>query len=276
MSKDFLKRRPRLALPYTILPGPDTVRLVAGEDFRYTLSGPQVEQWLPAFLGGLRGAEPLGQALARLDERHREAAVRLVARLYGERVLVDGPAEAAHAACLYRVLPDGNGPLRDHLGRTAYTGPAGATALPVLCQDRLDYEEALAFNRRCRADGTAWLWASTGAMSRGYVGPLLLPDAGPCLACLLGQFERLSPAPEIYRELRAHARAGRPIEPVPFPEEGVQILGALVLWKAAQASRRDPPAALYRLHVLDVEAMEVTAHRVFVDPECPECGGGAR
>src|SRR4051794_6435571 len=32
--------RPRLALPFTFLTGPGRVRLVAGEDFRYTLAGP--------------------------------------------------------------------------------------------------------------------------------------------------------------------------------------------------------------------------------------------
>jgi bacteriocin biosynthesis cyclodehydratase domain-containing protein len=109
-------------------------------------------------------------------------------------------------------------------------------------------------------------------MSRGYVSPLFLPDAGPCLACLLGHFERLSPAPEIYRELREHARAGRPVEPVPIPPEAVTVLAALVRWKASLAAQREPPAALYRLHVLEVETMEVSSHRVFVDPECPECG----
>ena len=32
-----------------------------------------------------------------------------------------------------------------------------------------------------------------------------LPDAGPCLACLLTHFEKLSPAPELYADLRDHA-----------------------------------------------------------------------
>ena len=272
MSKDLPTRRPRLALPYTILSGPDTVRLVAGEDFRYTLSGPGVEHWLPGFLAGLRGAETLAQALTRLDEAQRGLALRLAARLYGERVLVDGPAQAAHAAGDYRLAVEGAGPLRDELERDAATVGQGAKALPVLCQDRLDYDEVLCFNRRCRGGTSPWLWASTGAMSRGYVGPLFLPDAGPCLACLLGHFERLSPAPEIYRELRAHARAGGPIEPAPFPPEAVTALAALVRWKASLATQREPPAALYRLHVLEVETMEVSTHRVFVDPECPECG----
>jgi oxazoline/thiazoline synthase len=273
MSTDLTRRRPRLALPYTILTGPDTVRLVAGEDFRYTLSGPGVERWLPDFLSGLSGAEPLAQALGRLPEEQRDLALELTARLYGERVLVDGPALAAHPAGPYRLAVEGSGALREALEADAAPQGEGGRALPVLCQDRLDYEEALRFGRRCRAEGAPWLWATTGPMSRGYVGPLFLPDAGPCLGCLLGHFRRLSPAPEIYGELLDHARDGKAVRPVPFPDPAVAVLAALVRWKAALLPERDPPAALYRLHVLELAAMEVSAHRVFADPECPECGG---
>jgi bacteriocin biosynthesis cyclodehydratase domain-containing protein len=111
-------------------------------------------------------------------------------------------------------------------------------------------------------------------MNRGYVSPLFLPVAGPCLACLLGHFRRLSPAPEIYADLIEHARRGLLVRPVDFPAEGVAILRALVLWKASLLAHSAPPAAAYRLHVLETESMEVSAHRVFVDPECPDCGGG--
>ncbi|MCI0459379.1 MAG: hypothetical protein L0Z62_20710, partial [Gemmataceae bacterium] len=216
MSKDPTRRRPRLALPCTILTGPDTVRLVAGEDFRYTLSGPGVEHWLPTFFANLDGSRPLDDALALLSHEHRDLAVELTARLYGERVLVDGPARAAHPAGACRLAVEGSGALREALTQAPVDGEALRT-LPVLCQDRLDYDEALRFNRRCRADGSAWLWASTGPLNRGYVGPLFLPDAGPCLACLLSHFQRLSPAPEVYHDLLAHARQGLPVAPAPFP-----------------------------------------------------------
>jgi bacteriocin biosynthesis cyclodehydratase domain-containing protein len=116
------------------------------------------------------------------------------------------------------------------------------------------------------------LWASHGALSRAYVSPLFLPDAGPCFGCLLRSFHRLSPAPEIYDALREHARAGRPIEPVDFPREGLLMLQGIVLWKLAQAEVELPPPALYRLHVLEREHFEVSTHRVFIDSLCPECG----
>jgi bacteriocin biosynthesis cyclodehydratase domain-containing protein len=270
MKQDLDTRRPRLALPYTVLSGPDTVRLVAGEDFRYTLHGPGIECWLPEFLAGLQGSEPLAAALARLPPERRDAARQLTARLYGERVLVDGPARAAHPAGAYRLAVEGTGALREGLEEMAGEG----RTLAVLCQDRLDYDEALRFNRRCRGGTAPWLWATYGPMNRGYVSPLFLPDAGPCLACLLGHFRRLSPAPEIYADLIEHARRGLPLQPVDFPAEGVALLRALVLWKASLLARPDPPAAAYRLHVLETETMEVSAHRVFADPECPDCGGG--
>src|SRR5262245_55623318 len=146
MTRDVSQRRPRLALPYTILTGPDTVRLVAGEDFRYTLSGPGVEGWLADFLSRLHGTERLEAAVARLPDEHRTLALQLTARLYGERVLVDGPAAAAHSARACRLAVEGSGALCDELAKDWGEG----VALPVLCQDRLDYEEALRFSRRCR------------------------------------------------------------------------------------------------------------------------------
>ena len=47
MDTEILPERVRFAFPFTILTKPDMVRLVAGEDFRYTLRSPSLEQWLP-------------------------------------------------------------------------------------------------------------------------------------------------------------------------------------------------------------------------------------
>jgi bacteriocin biosynthesis cyclodehydratase domain-containing protein len=117
------------------------------------------------------------------------------------------------------------------------------------------------------------MWTSCAALSRGYVSPVFLPDCGPCLACLLGAFRRLSPLPELYDELAAHARAGGRIAAAPFPAPGVAILQQLVAWKVDLLSRPEPPAALYRLHVLEAASLETAAHPVFLDPECPACHG---
>jgi bacteriocin biosynthesis cyclodehydratase domain-containing protein len=268
--KDLLTRRPRLSLPYTILSERDTVRLVAGEDFRYTLTGPGLEEWLPGLLASLDG-RPLGQVACLLREEHRGAALKLIERLYGERILSDAAALAGHPAKIHRLVVTGTGQLVEGLA----SSEANATAEPlfVLCQDRLDYDEALRFNRRCLAGPAPWLWATYGPMDRAYVSPAFLPDAGPCLGCLLRQFQRLSPAPEIYGSLIDHAQAGRPITPVPFPPEAIEVLRGLVRWKATMLGQPQPAAALYRLHVLEVESLEVTSHRVFADPECSDCGG---
>src|SRR2546421_638029 len=174
-------RRPRLALPFTILTGPDTVRLVAGEDFRYTLTAPGLDGWLPDCLARLDGRTPLDEALGRLPEALREPAEQLVEQLYGERVLIDGTAPDAHAPSRFR----------------------------------------------------------------------------------------LAPAPELYDALAG----GRSITPVPFPAAATAIVQQLLVWKAALAEEPEAPAALYRLHVLEVASLEVSSHRVLVDPECPECGG---
>lgn len=264
--------RPCLALPYTIVCEADTVRLVAGEDHRYTLSGPGLEAWLPGLLAACDGRRPIEVLLAGLDGSIRSQARELVGRLYGERVLVDGPVERAHQPIACALAVEGIGPLADRLAAANAPTVTEAPRLLVFCQDRLDYAAAMAFNARRLRDGEPWIWATTGPMSRGYVGPAFLPGAGPCWACLLGQFRRLSPAPELYDSLIAHARGGHAIAPAPFPATGVEVLAQLVLWKRDQMGRIDPPSALYRLHVLELDAMEVTVHRVPIDPECPACG----
>ena len=257
--------RPRLALPFTILASPDTVRLVAGEDFRYTLSGEGIDRWLPGVLAKLDGRRTIDEAVAPLAEPERRAARSIVDRLVGERVVVDGTAVEAHPAAVYRLEAQGNGPLLEGLSAPK----SGAFVLHVLCQDRLDLDAALKFNRRCLEGSEPWLWATTGAMARGYVSPVFLPSSGPCLACLLRQFRRRSPAPEIYDALEAQPAD---VQPVPFPSEGVAILRGVILRKAAMLADPAAPVAPYRLHVLEVATLEVTSHRVFRDPECDACG----
>lgn len=265
------RRHPRLALPFTVLTGPNTVRLVAGEDFRYTLTGPELEGWLPDWLAGLDGRAPLEEALGRLPEARRGPAQQLVDRLYGERVLIDGTAADSHAAKHWRLAPEGSAAWA--AGWPPTTRDANARALPALCQDRLDYEEALRFNLRCLEAGTPWLWGSTGPMSRAYISPLFLPDAGPCLHCLLEHFRRLSPAPELYDALAAHARTGQQVIAAPLAPPAVAVVQQLLLWKAELAQEPAAHAALYCLHVLEVASLEITSHRVFVNLECPACGG---
>ncbi len=228
-------------------------------------------------------AEPLDDMLSQLPETLRESARQLVDRLYKERALIDGIAPDAHTPARFRLSPTGSAawaigwqpvgaimaPTLAHEANGHYEGET----LPVLCQDRLDYDEALNFNRRCLWRNTSWLWASTGAMSHAYISPLFLSDAGPCLGCLLNHFRRLSPVPELYNDLAAHTQAGRPIAPVSVPPPAAAIVQQLIVWKAALAESTEAPAALYRLHVLEMSSLEVTSHRVLIDPECPECGG---
>ena len=262
-------RRPRLALPFTVLSSPETVRLVAGEDFRYTLTGEGIDRWLPGLLERLDGRRTVEDAVAAVAEPERAAARRIVDRLYGERVVVDGTAVDVHPGATFRIEAEGAGPLLEGLGAPRSAAPA----LHVLCQDRLDYDEALRFNRR-RLDGAEpWMWATTGPLARGYVSPVFLPTSGPCLGCLIGHFRRRSPAPEVYDALQS--RPGD-VKPVPFPAEGAAILRSLILRKAAMLADPAAPVAPYRLHVLECATLEVSSHRVFLDPECDACRGRRR
>lgn len=240
-------RRPRLALPFTVLTAPDRVRLVAGEEFRFTVAGPGVEAWLPGWLAALDGAVTLVDALGRLDGERRETARRLVERLASERLVEEGDLPPAPPA-----------------------GPAPR----LLAQDRLDFDELTRFNADCLAARVPFLWLTTAPLGRGYVSPVCLPDDGPCLVCLLGHFRRLSPLPGLYDELTSHARAGGGGPATPFPTPGRAILEQLAAWKGERFARGGYPLApAFALHVLEVATMEVSTHRVTVDPECPACRG---
>ncbi len=224
------------ALPFSLLPATDAVRLVAGEDVRYTLQAPGLETWLPALFAALDG-RPLENALELVEPSRRDEARQLVERLRGERVLVDAPARAAH--------------------------PGGRVR--VFRQDRLDYAAALAFNREVREP---WIWASTGPLQRAYVGPVFLPDAGPCLECLVRHFRGLSPAAEIYDALIEHPEA---IRPSPAPPAVEALVEQIVAWKSTAFAEPEPPAAVYRLHVVEAASLEVSTHPVLPDPDCPVC-----
>jgi bacteriocin biosynthesis cyclodehydratase domain-containing protein len=265
-------RRPRLAYPFTVLTQPNIVRLIAGEDYRYTLTGAGLDRWLPDLLARCIGKDTLATLLRLLSDEQCRHAQAIIERLYGERVLVDGPAVSAHVEQKYHCQVVGTGMLAERL-RGDSTTEEGRPRLTILCQDQLDYSAALTVSKDCRQRGEPFLWASYGALQRAYVSPLFLPDAGPCFACLLRSFQRLSPAPEIYDALLHHGDNGQSFASADFPAEGIDILTGLVRWKLAQAELAAAPAALYRLHVLERATFEVSTHHVFVDAECPECRG---
>ena len=215
-------RRPCLALPFTVLAGADAVHLVAGEEFRYTLNGPGLEALASRLALPDDGPVHARRAVARVGRARARAALAAVERLAGERVLIDGPAVEAHPARRYRLAPEGRAAWVADLQSSAHEEETAS--LPVLCQDTLDYDEALGFNRRCLAAAGPWLWVSTGPLVRGLVSPVFLPDAGPCLACLpstlppalarppaLRRPDRARPKPRVIRGGALPApRTGRP------------------------------------------------------------------
>lgn len=260
-------RRARLALPFTIVRAPGVLRLVAGEAFRYTLRGDTIERWGPPLLDAFEDGARVGDALAAVEPTHRDAARALVLDLYGERVLVDASGTLTVAAPP-RLAPRGAAALVERLESS---GEGTEGTLPVLCQDTLDYAAAGAFGRARRAAGEPWLWVSTAPLARAYVGPVLLPDAGPCITCIERHFRRLSPAPELFDALRDGDLGPAGLRPTPFPDAALDLVAALVRWKAASLAAAEQPRGLYDLHVVEVATFEVTAHRPMLDPTCPDC-----
>ncbi len=262
-------KRPRLALPFTIVPRGDAVLLVAGEDVRLTLRVERAAEWVPALLAGCDGARALADVIAQVPTPFAPAARQLLSDLAGERVLVDGGPEDRPAPAAPAFAIAGTGRLADALrARLAPPAIAPPDAVQIFAQDDLDLGAALTAVARWRAGGARVLWASVGALARAYVGPLLLPDAGPCLECLLGHFRLLSPAPDVYSALLAHTG---PFAPAPF--SGIAVAAELACWKLALLGTEPVPSALYALHVVEAASLEIRSHRVFRDPECSACAG---
>ena len=262
-------RRARLALPFTVVRAPGVLRLVGGEAFRYTLRGAGIETWGPALLEAFETGARVGDALTTLPEAHRAAARALVVDLYGERVLIDAPATLAPAPAPPRLVPMGSAAWRDRV--QSPPGVATEGTLAVLCQDTLDYAAAGAFGRARRAVGEPWIWASTAPLARAYVGPVLLPDAGPCMTCIDRHFLRLSPAPEVFEALRDGDLGPRGIRPTPFPEPAIAMVAALAQWKAEAMAYAEVPRGVFQLHVIEASSFEVSAHQPLLDPTCPDC-----
>ena len=272
MNAEIVPKRVRFAFPFAILTKPDTVRLVAGEEFRYTLRSPSLEQWLPQLLSSFEREVEWRPLLNQLPcERHQQA-LEIISRLYGERVLLEGNGDHSHMPSPLRWVVEGSGKLSERLRGAVPAVLTNAVDLVVLCQDTLDYAAALDFNWRCRrSDAAGWIWISCGPMGRGFVSSVFRPHAGPCLGCLIRNFQRLSPAPEIYEHLIEHSCAGGEIPPVPFPAPALDLLAALARWKIESSAQSEPSVGVYRLHVVETDTMECTTHRVFRDPHCPDC-----
>lgn len=265
--------RPQLAVSFTIIAEGDMVHLIGGEDLRYTVRAGEASVELVGLLHRCDGSARLDHLLEMIPARHQDVVRQLVERLASERVLAPGQPEQAVSGCSHWLVVEGRGPLCERL-KVAVEGAVRADSMPValLCQDVLDYQAAIDFNRRCLQERLPfWMWVTTGPAMRAYVSPVFVPDAGPCLACLIGHFQRLSPVPQLYDTLLRHGQQGGAFTPVEFPQTGLAIVEQLARWKINLLRMSPPPAAVFRLHVLELVTLEVQAHRVFADPLCREC-----
>lgn len=265
---NLLNRSPKLALPFTILTEQNKVRLIAGEDFRYTFTAPNLETWLPQLLNKFNGTTQVKTLLEEFQFNETQQILNLIDRFYGERILVDGLAQNPVNQKQYGLKLYGKGLIFDKLKENNLDSP---NHILVLCQEDLNYYELLEFNKQALTGSQPWLWVSYGAMSRGFISPVFLPQSGPCLACLLEQFQRLSPIPELYQELISYGKENKAFKAAPFPEEGLDILKSLLLWKISLFNQNPSQTPIYRLHVLEATALEVSSHRVFTNPECNYC-----
>lgn len=285
--------RLRFALPFDVLVDAGSVHLVAGEDFRVSLHDLTDPSWTAALMLQLRR----GVARSELySDAHPAAQVdALLDQLIGERVIVVAPlgeaaprGEAEPSASNRaldaitpvdaRVVSSGNALskaveacVERSALREAHTqqGAAAPERVEVFCQDDLNYAAALAYNRAAKSGAQRWLWASSGPRGRAFVGPVFLPSAGPCFACILEGFRRLSEAPELYAALIHHTQAGGQLCASGLAPQQLRLVADLVVCKLAAYQARQSSA--YQLHVLELGSLEVTSFELWAEPECSEC-----
>lgn len=250
--------RPRLAPGFSVLADGDAVWLIAGEDVRYRIGA---GAWLAEVVRRCDGATELAALAALAPPADRAEVAPLVEQLLAERVLVDGPPEGAHVPASGATVI-GEGALAGALHGLA-PGPIAA-----FVQDRMDHAALLAFDAESRAAKRRWMWITTGPAQRAYVGPLLLPDAGPCAACLLLHFKRLSPVPALHDALIAH---GSEMVAAAVPPSMIATVAALARWKLELAAEPIARPALYALHVVEASDLTVSSHVPIADPECTAC-----
>lgn len=274
--EDILQKSFKFAFPFTIISKQNTVKLVAGEDYRYTLTGANLDSWLPSLLAKIDSNNSTKEILENLDETLKQQALAILERLYGERVLIENFLLKTNPKEDYKLKIFGSGKVFELLQNVAEkeSSKSSQKIVKILCQDRLDYQQILNFNQQRLAENSLFLWVSYGAMTRGFVSPIFFPNIGACLACLITQFKRLSPAPEIYQDLIEHTQDLKNINAVSFPDYGVKMLEQLVLWKLSLLQQAELPASIYRLHVLEISSLEISSHQVFIAPDCPECRQG--
>jgi bacteriocin biosynthesis cyclodehydratase domain-containing protein len=275
-------RRLRFAMPFGTAIEPGCVHLIGGEDVRFTLRAPELEEWLPALLQRLARGESDSALIGSLPERRREAARELFEQLIGERVLVrDAEPEREGRSWALEVDVVGEGRLaervrarlplaEERVSAPDEAGQAGERLL-VLCQDTLDYRAGREQSAELRCAGRAQIWVSSGPIARALVSPLFLPEASPCFECLLSHFLRLSRAPDLTRALYTSGLELLDGGAEAFSDRALGMVAELVASKCALATELEPAAALFRLHAFELATLEVSSHPVSPDPECPVC-----
>lgn len=263
--------------PFSLVFEPGRLHLIAGEDVRYSLVIPEGQTWIAEWLSSFSQPHTVQQKIAALAASDQPMARGLLDRLCEERILVPATALQAHQARACRMVAVGEGewPEAFRMGTPVFEVHPAAEPRPVqvLFQDRLDYDEALQFNQRQLQGSAPWMWVSSGAGARGYVSPIFLPHIGPCLGCLLLHFQERSSTPWVYDAMVLHKQRGGEIKPMPFSVSARNVLQHLAQWKWEEYAKADPSPGVYQLHVLELDAFEITSHEVWSHPGCAACGG---
>ncbi len=175
----------------------------------------------------------------------------------------DGSASSPHA--------------RPGIDRATFAAAGRGADLLVICPDAADAQVTSAVNALALEIGVPWLLVRIFG-AQGFVGPLFIPDDGPCHACLLAREEANWSDREIERAyLDRIAREPGSVESYGrLPACAALVSDVAVLEATKHLSRFVMPALLGAVLRIDFAACRTELHRVMRLPRCPACSPARR
>jgi ribosomal protein S12 methylthiotransferase accessory factor len=236
---------------------------------------------------GTRDASALAAAVAERGASAEEAE-RVVTDLLSAGVLVPRDETLAGAAAAYwtaagvaprlaaerlartrvSVTSDGvdAGDLPQALVEAGVTLDADGDLQVVLAVDYLD-DSLRARNEEALDSGLPWMLASLGA--QGWIGPVVVPDRGPCWECLAHRIRRHRASAQLDTRAEAHPLAHGQAA----PPTGRRVAEAAVATELARWIVLGPASgASEHVRTIEPPRWATRDHLVVRRPQCPACG----
>jgi oxazoline/thiazoline synthase len=154
---------------------------------------------------------------------------------------------------------------------------SSASPLELVLVDDFLREELSELNREARSSGRTWCLVKVVG-TRPLIGPIFVPNAGPCWECLAFWIRRNRPVDEFLARIRhGNASSSPPRSELKASVRAAIGFSALAITRALAAIAQGHEHPLHgRLLSLDLKTFETTSHRVVPRPQCSACGDVTR